>query len=172
MKVYSFPPIASRKSRILILGTMPGVTSLKLQQYYGHRGNCFWKIVFYLFNQPFTTDYEKRKRLLTNNDLALWDILQACERQGSLDSAIQEEVPNDIDSLLSELPLIQLIAFNGEKAAAFFNKYISLSREIEFVRLPSTSPANNRIGFEDKVNRWSVVKTDKGLTSTTREASL
>ena len=59
MKV-AFAPVIDSESKILILGTMPGIRSLELQQYYGHTGNQFWKILFALFDEPFTKDYEKR----------------------------------------------------------------------------------------------------------------
>jgi hypoxanthine-DNA glycosylase len=87
MRIFSFPPIVSEKSKVLILGTMPGDRSLKLNQYYGHNGNNFWKIIFTICEEPFSPDYEKRKNVLLNNNLALWDVLQACEREGSSDSS-------------------------------------------------------------------------------------
>jgi hypoxanthine-DNA glycosylase len=85
----SFAPIADKDSKVLLLGTMPGQRSLKLQQYYGHKRNHFWKIIFHLFDKPFTDDYERKIELLLSNKIALWDVLQTCEGKGSLDSNIK-----------------------------------------------------------------------------------
>jgi G:T/U mismatch-specific DNA glycosylase len=132
---YSFPPISNPNARVLILGTMPGAQSLVLNQYYGHPQNAFWKIVFALFETDYSTDYEERKSLLLENNIAIWDVLEACIREGSLDSAIQEEVPNDIHSFLKTHPNITHIFFNGQKAAAFFKKYIKLEKRLLFSNL-------------------------------------
>src|SRR5688500_9404170 len=94
----AFTPIGNQDSEILILGTMPGERSLKLQQYYGHAGNQFWKIMFALFEEPFTTNYELRTILLLKNKIALWDVLSYCEGKGSSDTNIEKEIPNDFPS--------------------------------------------------------------------------
>lgn len=155
---YSFPPISSPNSKILILGTMPGVQSLLLSQYYGHPRNAFWKIIFTLFETPFTTDYEKRKNILLENGIAVWDVLEACIREGSLDSAIEQEVPNAINLFLKDHHNIQSIFFNGQKAAAYFKKYIQPEKEYHLTTLPSTSPANAGKSFDTKLKEWSVIK--------------
>ncbi|HEY6144265.1 MAG TPA: DNA-deoxyinosine glycosylase [Flavobacterium sp.] len=155
---YSFPPISNPNSTVLILGTMPGAQSLALNQYYGHRQNAFWKIIFALFDTPYTTDYEQRKSLLSANQVAVWDVLEACVREGSLDSAIEQEVPNDIPSFLKTHPNITHIFFNGQKAAAFFKKYIRLKKDYHLATLPSTSPANAGKSFETKLSEWNVIK--------------
>lgn len=155
---YSFPPISNADAKVLILGTMPGAKSLALNQYYGHPQNAFWKIMFTLFDTPYSKEYEERKNLLLNNHIAVWDVLEACLREGSLDSAIQEEVPNDIESFLKLHPNIRHIFFNGQKAAAFFKKYIKLEQEYYLTTLPSTSPANAGKTFENKLKEWSNIK--------------
>ena len=95
MKIQSFPPLANCKAEVLLLGTMPGIQSLAMAQYYGHPRNLFWKLIATIFDEPFPTDYKQKKEMLVRNNIAVWDVLQACERQGSLDSAIVEEVSND-----------------------------------------------------------------------------
>lgn len=155
---YSFPPISSPDAQILILGTMPGAQSLLVNQYYGHPRNAFWKIIFTLFETPFDTDYEKRKNLLLEHKIAVWDVLEACIREGSLDSAIEEEVPNAIQSFLKTHPNIHSIFFNGQKAAAYFKKYIQLEKEYSLTTLPSTSPANAGKSFEIKLKEWSIIQ--------------
>jgi hypoxanthine-DNA glycosylase len=158
MKKYSFAPISEKNATILILGTMPGEQSLALQQYYGHARNNFWKIIFRLFEREISTDYQERIKLLKQNKIALWDVLEACERKGSLDSAIKMEVANDFKSFLKQHPDIKHIYFNGQKAAAFFKKYVPISEGYSFATLPSTSPANAGKTFEDKLKEWSSIK--------------
>ncbi|MDP5201422.1 DNA-deoxyinosine glycosylase [Flavobacterium sp. DG2-3] len=159
MKSFSFAPISSPSSKILILGTMPGTKSLELNQYYGHNQNNFWKFMFQILGEDFSTDYETRKNLLIKNNIALWDVLQFCDRIGSLDSAIKNEIANDFEEFLEIHPQIESILFNGQKAAAFFKKYVHLTKEYKTFTLPSTSPANAGKTFQDKLQEWSIVKT-------------
>lgn len=154
MKIYSFPSISNQESKVLILGTMPGIASLKLNQYYGHPRNAFWKLLFTLFNEPYSTDYEIRKKLVLNHNIALWDVLQTCVREGSLDSAIEQEIPNDFTDFLDDHPKIEKIFFNGQKAAKYFKKYVRVPSKYQLITLPSTSPANAGILFEEKLELW------------------
>jgi len=159
MKSFSFPPIASDKARILILGTMPGTKSLELNQYYGHNQNNFWKFMFAILKEDFSSDYEARKALVLKNQIAIWDVLQFCERVGSLDSAIKNEIANDFEHFLDLHPNIETILFNGQKAAAFFNKYVHLKKEYQLITLPSTSPANAGTTYQSKLDQWSIINT-------------
>lgn len=155
MKSFSFAPIASKDATILILGTMPGTKSLELNQYYGHNQNNFWKFMFIILHEEFSTDYQTRKALLQKNKIALWEVLQFCERIGSLDSAIKNEIANDFETFLEQHPNIKTILFNGQKAAAFFKKYVQLKKEYRLLILPSTSPANAGKPFQLKLEEWS-----------------
>ncbi len=98
--IESFEPIASKNSKILILGSMPSVISLNRHQYYGNRQNAFWKIIFELFDEELADDYEKKKNLLIENRIALWDVIRICERDGSSDSNIKNEEANDFETFL------------------------------------------------------------------------
>ncbi|HNP33943.1 MAG TPA: DNA-deoxyinosine glycosylase, partial [Flavobacterium sp.] len=118
-----------------------------------------WKLLHSIFEEELSTDYNQKKEMLRRNKIAVWDVLQACERKGSLDSAIMKEVPNDFAGFLAEHPNIKLIAFNGQKAAAFYKKYVGLSKGYTFVTLPSTSPANAGKSFEQKLKEWEVIKS-------------
>jgi len=158
MKIQSFPSLSNPKAEVLLLGTMPGVKSLELNQYYGHPQNLFWKLLSTIFDQPFSNDYNIKKEILLQNNIAVWDVLQICERPGSLDSAIKKEVPNDFEAFLNEHPNIKLIAFNGQKAAAFFKKYVQLDKDYVFITLPSTSPANAGKNFDQKLKEWQIIK--------------
>lgn len=154
MKSFSFSPISSPNAKILIIGTMPGTKSLELNQYYGHSQNNFWKFMFTIFDQEFSNDYETRIELLQKNNIALWDVLQYCDRVGSLDSAIKNEIANDFETFLEQHSNIETIFFNGQKAAEFFRKYVHLKKEYKLVTLPSTSPANARKSFQFKLEEW------------------
>jgi hypoxanthine-DNA glycosylase len=159
MKSFSFAPIANSDATVLILGTMPGTKSLELNQYYGHSQNNFWKFMFLIFNETFSTDYETRKSLLQKNNVAVWDVLQFCDRVGSLDSAIKNEIANDFETFLKDHPAIEVILFNGQKAAAFFKKYVKLKKEYQLITLPSTSPANASISFQSKLEQWQIISS-------------
>lgn len=155
--IYSFAPISDARSKVLILGTMPGKESLRMNEYYAHRQNAFWKIIFQLHNIPFSTEYQVKKEVLLQNRIALWDVLKVCTRKSSLDNDIRMEVPNDFNSFLFSHPGISNIFFNGNVAARYFRKYfpnISLPNQV----LPSTSPAH-AIKWEQKLAVWQVIKT-------------
>ena len=158
MKSFSFPAISSPNAVVLILGTMPGTKSLELKQYYGHPRNNFWRFIFDIVNEKFSEDYEIRKSILTKNNIALWDVLQFCERIGSLDSAIKNEITNDFTLFLKEHPNIKAILFNGQKAASFFKKYVHLENGLHLITLPSTSPANAGKTYESKLEEWKIIK--------------
>jgi len=140
------------------LGTLPSKKSLELQQYYGHPQNAFWKILFYLFSREFSSNYDKRNILAIENNIAIWDVCYSAVRKGSLDSAIKEESPNKIDELIVQNTLISTIAFNGQKAAKLYEKYFPLFDNINYITLLSTSPANAKFSFEEKLEDWSQIK--------------
>jgi hypoxanthine-DNA glycosylase len=156
--IYSFPPISDPTAEVLILGTMPGEKSLKLNQYYGHGGNQFWKLIFAIHNTPFSSDYSLKKEILIKNRIALWDVLKVCERAGSADSAIAKEESNDFLSFFQNHPNIKLIAFNGSNAETYFNTYSGIKTKIEKITLPSTSPANTWKTFDEKLEQWKKIK--------------
>jgi TDG/mug DNA glycosylase family protein len=159
-----FAPVASPDARILILGTLPGVASIKQQQYYAHPQNVFWRILERLFNIPAQASYELRCQSVQAHGLAIWDVCHTAQRIGSLDSSIQGHsvVANDINGLLKACPHITLIAFNGQAAAKLFKKHIHLSRAVNTVMLPSTSPANASLRFEQKLAQWHALKQNAG----------
>ena len=158
MKIQSFPALSNPAAEVLLLGTMPGVLSLAINEYYGHPRNYFWKLLAAIFDEEIPPSYELKKALLQRNKIAVWDVLQACEREGSLDNNIRKENPNDFAAFLNEHPQIKLIAFNGQKAAAFFKKYVGLSGAYSYITLPSTSPANASKSFEQKLREWELIK--------------
>jgi TDG/mug DNA glycosylase family protein len=160
-RIQSFPPIVSRQSKLLILGSMPGEASLKADQYYAHPRNAFWHIMGQLFGAGPSLSYQERVAILLSVGVALWDSLQACIRPGSLDASIKEEVVNDFSALFAKYPNITHVFFNGGKAERSFLRHakpaLSEDRHL-FTRLPSTSPANAAMRLEAKVKAWSAVK--------------
>ncbi len=113
----SLPPILSKKARILVLGSMPSVMSLRQQQYYANPQNQFWRIIFAVFGEPLPATYEERVNYLRRWGISLWDLLALCEREGSLDSAIKAEAPNNFSDFFKQNPHIRHVFFNGTKAS-------------------------------------------------------
>lgn len=155
MMLASFPPLADEKSEILILGTMPGATSLAKQEYYGFAQNQFWRILFTHYKQlPVPESFDQRVAILKKHNIALWDVLANCERKGSLDVHIKNQLENDIPGLLHDHPLIKKILFNGKESHRYFMRKFSKIDGIEFHVMPSTSPANT-VAFAEKLKIWS-----------------
>lgn len=156
-RISSFPPLVFENSKILILGSVPGIKSLEMQQYYAHPRNKFWKILFELFQEDFTSDYTERVNLLQKNHIALWDVIDSCERKGSLDVKIKNEKRNDIEKFLSENPNIKAIFCNGQKAFKNVQKNKDLVALIPIFVLPSTSPAH-AVPDDIKLEAWTKIK--------------
>jgi hypoxanthine-DNA glycosylase len=156
----AFPPIVNAKSKILILGSMPGEASLAAGQYYAFKRNAFWKIMASIFNFSFDASYEERVNALLANGIALWDVIEQCKREGSLDSSIEQTtlVANNFSAFLKQYADIEKIVFNGKTVQALFKRHVlskqTLPAKIELEVLPSTSPANARLGFESKLEAW------------------
>lgn len=155
-RIYSFGPIIKEGAKLLILGTMPSIKSLEHGINYAHDRNAFWPIMYSLLGQEINSDSEKRRELLWQNNIALWDVLESCNRIGSLDSDITNPKPNDIPGLVGKYPTIKAIFFNGNNAYLFYKRFIG-KPSLPFTILPSTSPANARLGFMQKLSSWRVL---------------
>lgn len=156
--VTSFPALSRPNARVLVLGSMPGVASLTAQQYYAHPRNHFWPIMADIAGFDASAPYAQRVDALTQSGFAVWDVLQSCVRPGSLDSAIQAgtRIPNDFAAFFAEHPGITRVCFNGAEAQTSFNKHVLLNLDlpgVEYVRLPSTSPAH-AVPFARKLVAW------------------
>ena len=168
--INSFSPVLKPGAKILILGSMPGKRSLEDNQYYAHPRNTFWRIFLNLFSpeESFSEgidEYQQKIACLENANVALWDVLQSCLRESSLDSDIVESsiIVNDFSRLFSENPTIKHIYFNGAKAEELYKRYVipSLSdqaKRLSMTRLPSTSPAYAALSFEKKLQEWTVIR--------------
>lgn len=153
----SFEPISGPNTTILILGSMPGDKSLELSEYYGHARNRFWKVIAAITSNPLPLTYDEKKELLAQTNIGLWDVVHTADRKGSLDTAIKNEIPNDIDGFITRHPELKVIAFNGAKSEALFNSYFKRKEGIRYVSLPSTSPANAAISFEKLCTVWQKI---------------
>lgn len=157
-KISSFLPIIDEHSHILILGSIPGQESLRRQEYYANQRNHFWRILFDLYSMPLPGEYSQRISLIKKQGIALWDVIESCLREGSLDSNIEYENPNDFNWLFSKYPNIKFVFFNGGKAFEVFRKKVGfdLFQGVNFKKLPSTSPANT-MSFDKKLEEWKKI---------------
>jgi hypoxanthine-DNA glycosylase len=161
--VRGFPPIARRDARVLVLGTMPSPASLGARQYYAHPRNAFWPIVARLCGFDPAARYEERAAALAASGIALWDVLAACVRPGSLDADIREAdaVTNDFAGFFATHRRIRRVCFNGTKAEALYMRRVLPALEpapdVEYIRLPSTSPAHAGRSLAAKLEAWRVV---------------
>jgi len=165
MPSFGFPPIASPHARVLVLGSLPGQRSLTRGEYYANPQNTFWKIVAARV-PDLPPDYPRRAAALVKHGIALWDVLAAATRSGSLDAAIGDDaIANNFRAFFHASPKIQLICFNGATAAKLFEQHVVPTlpegqRGIARRRLPSTSAAHARLPFAAKVAAWSVIWTE------------
>lgn len=164
-KSHGFPPVVDANAKVLVLGSMPGSASLEARQYYAHVRNIFWRIMGDLVGADPKLPYAMRLRILTDNRIALWDVLKTCVRPGSLDANIEKAsiVVNDFRAFYRSHPQIAHVFFNGAKAEEYYLKYVlpTLDRRIgpvEFRRLPSTSPAHASLSYPQKLQAWSIVR--------------
>lgn len=146
------PPILDGQARVLILGSFPSAASLAAQQYYAYRQNQLWRILGALVDAPLATmDYVERQSVAKAAGVAIWDVFAACEKSGSLDSAIRDGVANDFSKLRKLAPQLRRVCFNGKAAGRFVKKLASLGYETRI--LPSTSPAYT-LAFAVKLEQW------------------
>ena len=148
----SFEPIYGNNPRVLIVGSMPSVKSLEDAQYYAHPRNAFWPILFDIFGEAPSRDYERKKALIREHGLALWDTAAMCEREGSLDSDMRDVVYNDFGRLYAQCPNIGTVLCNGATAHKLFVKS-GWAGERTVVRMPSTSPAYT-LPYAKKLEAW------------------
>lgn len=160
-----FAPLARPDAESLILGSLPGQRSLQMQQYYAHPQNAFWRLIERIFDVGSTLPYTQRVEILTAQRIALWDVLAAAERPGSLDSSIVHASarPNDFEGFFRAHPQISRVYFNGRKAEEIYRRFVlpglsAGSAAMRYVSMPSTSPAHAGMTFAEKLVRWKKIK--------------
>ena len=147
-----FPPVIDAKIETLILGSFPGVASLVKAQYYGHPQNHFWRLVGAVIEEPLAEmDYEARKRTLLKHRIGLWDVIDTCAREGSLDSKIRDARHNDFGQVTRVAKKLRRVCFNGKTAGKREPEFVALGYET--LVLPSSSPAYT-MRFEEKLREW------------------
>ena len=155
-----FPPIADRRARVLVLGSMPGEASLAAGEYYAYRHNQFWRIAGELAGFAHDAPYARRAAALKRCRIALWDVVASCIRPGSLDSAIRDDSVrvNDFAAFLAAHPAIRRVCFNGRKAESAWRRHVAptlpKTRRLEYRLLPSTSPAHAGMSYRAKLRIW------------------
>jgi hypoxanthine-DNA glycosylase len=157
-----FPPVADARARVLVLGSLPGRKSLEMREYYAQPYNAFWRVMGELFGAAPELAYAARLAKLRALGLAVWDVLAAGEREGSLDSAIVPStiLVNDFNEFFGRHRRIRAICFNGNTAAGLYRRKVLPRLEPAWAALatqvlPSTSPAYATLKFEQKLERWS-----------------
>jgi TDG/mug DNA glycosylase family protein len=146
-------PVLDRGTRILLLGSFPGAASLAAQQYYGHPRNQFWKLLSAVLNIDLAAmPYPQRLKALLAHHIGVWDVIAACERSGSLDSAIRNAQHNDFASLKKRCPDLKRVCFNGKTSGKLEAAFAEAG--FETLVLPSSSPANATWSFEQKLAVW------------------
>lgn len=156
---YGLAPVEEQTAECLILGTLPGKYSLREQHYYANAGNRFWRIMSNILNESELEDaaYDKKTAILKKYNIALWDVLKAAEREGSLDANLKNVIVNDIIGFLNTHKSISVIGLNGKQAQILFHKYIgteSIPSDVKIINLRSTSPANAQFSLEDMIQNW------------------
>ena len=157
-----FPAIARTDARILILGSLPSERSLRANQYYAHPQNAFWKIMGEIAGAE--GSYSARCEALMDRGIALWDVLASSVRPGSMDADIQSDtaVANDFAGFLLAHNEVELVCFNGQKAAQMFARMVQPGlddNKLRFASLPSTSPAYASMSYVDKLAKWCSIVT-------------
>ena len=154
--LHCFEPVIDQNTKVMIIGTMPGEASLVANEYYAYKHNALWKIMARLYNSDRKfADYGEKLSCLRENGIGLWDNLHSCERSGSLDSDIKNAEPNDFETLCIRYPALKCFLFNGQQSYKFFKKFHpALLEKYEYYILPSTSPANASISFDEKLKHW------------------
>jgi len=173
-RLQGLAPVVGPATRVLVLGSFPGVASLARQQYYAHPQNQFWRLLQSLWPQhpqPGREDYAGRCAWLLGRGLGLWDVYDRCERQGSLDAAIRRPEVNDFAALRALCPQLRVLAHNGAESfrhadAALAALALPGSAPLQALKLPSTSPANAGWSFERKRAAWFEALAAAGLVTT------
>ena len=154
---HEFEPVWNKESRVLVLGTFPSVKSRQQKFYYGHPQNRFWKVTAALLGRRVPDTVEEKKRMLLEGHIAVWDVIDSCDIEGSSDSSIRNVKANDIGGLLGRTS-IQAVSANGDKAYQLYLIYGREQAGMDIIQLPSTSPANAAWSLERLTEAWRVME--------------
>jgi hypoxanthine-DNA glycosylase len=153
-----FPPVANARTRLVVLGSLPGIASLAAARYYAHPRNQFWRLIGAAIGRelaPIT--YEARLEALLEAGVGLWDTVAAATRRGSLDADIRLQAASDLPRLIGTLPKLRAIAFNGGTSARIGRAQLAGVDGLKLIDLPSSSPAYT-LAFERKLGAWLALR--------------
>ena len=153
---HEIPPIFDKNSKILVLGSFPSVKSRESQFFYHHPQNSFWKVLSSVIGVDTPTSIEEKKKFLLDNNIALWDVIDSCDIEGSSDSSIKNVVANDLDKIIENCNIKQIFC-NGGKSYELYRKYCEKDTNLKAIKLPSTSPANARFSLEKLIAEWNII---------------
>ncbi len=156
-QIHPIPPVYDAHSTVLILGSFPSVKSRETGFFYGHAQNRFWRVTAAVFGCPVPATIPGKRAFLLKNRIALWDVLAACDIDGSADASIRDVCPNDLAPILAAAPITRIFT-NGAAADALYTRYLLQTVGIPAVRLPSTSPANAAWSLERLIDAWRVIR--------------
>lgn len=151
---HGFGPFYTPDSRILILGSFPSVKSREESFFYGHPQNRFWKVISAVYGCGCPTSIEEKREFLTENHIALYDVIESCSIIGSLDSTIEDVEPADLCPIIEGSMIKDNVYVNGGKAYELYMRYIYKENAIEPTKLPSTSPANAAYSLDRLTKIW------------------
>ena len=150
------PPIVDEATRVLILGSFPGVASLTARQYYAHPRNHFWPILASILREPLVDmPYAKRLERLRAHRVGVWDIIVACHREGSSDAAIRNAERGSVARIRRIAGSLAVVCFNGNTAATA--RPVWEAAGYATLALPSTSPAYTR-PLAEKLAAWRAIE--------------
>jgi len=154
---HPFPPLFDGDSKVLILGSFPSVKSREQMFFYGHPQNRFWKVVASVFEDAVPETIEEKTAFLHRHHIALWDVIGACDIEGSSDSTIRNVTANDLSVILKSANIRQIFV-NGKTAEKYYIKYTEKETGRKAICLPSTSPANAAWSVEKLVEAWREIR--------------
>lgn len=157
MIIHPIPPLYNENSKSLILGSFPSVKSRESEFFYGHPQNRFWSVAAAVLGYPKPETVEEKKKMILDNNLAMWDVIASCEIEGSADSTIKNVTANDLSEIIASSK-IDRIFVNGKTAEKYYNKYTYPKTKIKAICLPSTSPANAAWNLERLIEAWKIIK--------------
>ncbi|MBO5858194.1 MAG: DNA-deoxyinosine glycosylase [Clostridia bacterium] len=157
MIIHPIPPLFDSESKTLILGSFPSVKSREAAFFYGHPQNRFWSVAATVLGYPKPETIEEKKKMILENHLAMWDVIESCEIEGSADSTIRNVTANNLSLILKNSKVDRIIV-NGKTAEKYYIKYTYPQTGIKAICLPSTSPANAAWSIERLVEAWKIIK--------------
>lgn len=156
-EIHTFPIFINDDSTVLILGSFPSVKSREQNFYYAHPQNRFFPTLARIFSEDVPHQVQDRKIFLKKHRIALYDVIEECDIDGSDDSSIRNVTPINLKSILEEYPNIQTIGVLGKKAQHLFEQYLKDDCSVKVIYLPSTSPANAKMKLDDLVKEFQVL---------------